>query len=244
MTSAARHRKPSDQDFSLSLGAMRGDPGLFLTIPVIALSFDGFRAWAVSKNFPQNIRAAFIDKEVILEMSNEELETHALVKGEISRVLMTLCREINAGQFYPDGVLVSNSRALVSNNPDASFVSWESIDAGRVERVPRRSVEGQFIELVGSPDWVLEVVSDASVEKDTVQLRKAYHKAGIREYWLVDARGEEIAFSILYRRKKNFVAATAKAGWQKSIVFDRSFRLVRELLRPGFWRYTLEMKTN
>jgi Uma2 family endonuclease len=36
---------------------------------------------------------------------------------------------------------------------------------------------------------VLEVVSASSVEPDTQTLRELYWAAGIKEYWLVDARG-------------------------------------------------------
>ena len=57
--------------------------------------------------------------------------------------------------------------------------------------------EGGYVELDGSPDMVLEVVSDSSVEKDIDVLMDLYWKAGIREYWLVDARGERIEFKIL-----------------------------------------------
>jgi Uma2 family endonuclease len=37
------------------------------------------------------------------------------------------------------------------------------------------------MELEGTPDWVLEVVSQSSVAKDTKWLRESYHKAGIPE---------------------------------------------------------------
>jgi Uma2 family endonuclease len=56
---------------------------------------------------------------------------------------------------------------------------------------------GDYIEILGSPDLVVEIVSDSSVRKDTTLLRDAYWKAGVREYWLFDARGAEIRFDIL-----------------------------------------------
>ena len=216
---------------------------LDVRVPPGATTLDGFRDWALSDDFPENLRATFIGGELFLDMSNEEYQTHILVKGEICRVLMNLCREQQAGQFYADGGLLTNERASVSNNPDSSFVSWESLESGRVQFVPRKGVGGQLIEMVGTPDWVLEVVSDSSVEKDTQRLRQAYHRAGIPEYWLVDARGDEIVFQILRRRKKGYAAAPVKDGWQRSAVFGRSFRLVRERQRLGMWQYTLEVKS-
>jgi Uma2 family endonuclease len=216
---------------------------LCVRIPTSALTLAGFRAWATSDEFPEHVRAAFLGDEVFLDMSNEEPDTHVSVKGEISRVLSTLNRELQLGKFYTDGLLVSNEAAGVSNNPDASFFSRESLQTGRARLVPRAGRPDRYREVEGTPDWVLEVLSDSSVEKDTRQLREAYHRAGIPEYWLVDARGEEINFQILYRRKRGYVAAPVRDGWQASRIFGRSFRLVRQRDEFGLWEYTLEVKT-
>jgi Uma2 family endonuclease len=48
-----------------------------------------------------------------------------------------------------------------------------------------RLIEGKrggYTEIQGSPDMVLEVVSDSNVHKDYELLRRAYWEAGIREY--------------------------------------------------------------
>ncbi len=74
------------------------------------------------------------------------------------------------------------------------------------------------------------------------QLREAYHRAGVPEYWLVDARSEEIPFQILYRRKRGYVAAPVPGGWQASRVFGRSFRMRRRRDESGLWEYTLEVR--
>jgi Uma2 family endonuclease len=63
---------------------------------------------------------------------------------------------------------------------------------------------------------LLEIVSAGSVEKDTQTLRELYWKAGIAEYWLVDARGERLAFDILRHAAKGYVATRKAAGWLKS----------------------------
>ncbi len=175
-------------------------------------------------------------------MSQEELETHNIVKMEVSRVVLNLNREARWGKFYGDGVLVSNEAAGVSNNPDGTFVLGKSLRSGRVRFVPRVGEHGQYIEIEGTPDWVMEVMSDSSVGKDTQKLRAAYHRAGIGEYWLIDARGEEIVFQILYWRKDGYRAAPVKDGWQRSRVFGRSFRLERQRDALGFWEYTLQVQ--
>lgn len=211
-------------------------------IPASALTLAGFRDWATSDAFPEHIRAAFIDKEIFIEMSNEDLGTHAAVKAEISRVLMNLNREQNLGQFLADGVLVTNEDASISNNPDASFFTPETFRSGRVRLVPKTDKEDRYKEVEGTPDWVLEVISDSSVDKDTIKLREAYHRAGIREYWLIDARGDDIDFQILYHTKDFYEAAPQQGGWQQSHVFGQSFRLERQQNQFGLWEYTLHTR--
>ncbi len=40
--------------------------------------------------------------------------------------------------------------------------------------------------IVGAPDFVLEVLSPGTKAKDSVIKLEKYHKAGVREYWIVD----------------------------------------------------------
>jgi Uma2 family endonuclease len=206
------------------------------------MTLEGFREWATSDEFPEHVRAAFIDNEVYLDMSNEEPGAHVGVKSEISAVLYALVRQGKLGKFFNDGLLLTNEAAGVSNNPDASFCSWKSLRSGRVRVVPREGQPDRTRDLEGTPDWVLEVVSDSSVGKDTQQLREAYHKAGIAEYWLIDARGVEIEFTILLHRKAGYVPAPVKEGWQRSKVFGRDFRFLRERDEMGLWEYTLAIR--
>jgi Uma2 family endonuclease len=216
--------------------------GLSLRVPTSAFTLAGFREWATADDFPERVRVTFFDGEILLDMSNEELETHVAVNTEITRALTNLNRELQLGKFYADGVLVSNEPGNVSNNPDALFVLRESLQTGRVRLVPRKGKEGQYVEVEGTPDWVLEVVSESSVHKDTARLREAYHRAGIPEYWLIDARGEEVVFQVLHRRKGGYTAAAVRDGWQRSRVFDRSFRLERQRDDLGLWEYTLQVR--
>src|SRR5271169_2973749 len=88
-----------------------------LPIPERARTLAGFRAWVKDDAFPDKLRVAFIEGEIYLDMSNEELETHVMVKGEISRCLMNLNRDLDLGRFLVDGALITNVEAQVSNNP-------------------------------------------------------------------------------------------------------------------------------
>jgi Uma2 family endonuclease len=120
------------------------------------------------------------------------------------------------------------------------YVSHRSILSGRI-----RLIEGKddgFVELEGSPDMVLEVVSDSSEHKDLVVLHQQYWEAHVKEYWVVNARREALDFTIYRRGPKNFVAVRWQNGWLKSGVFGRSFRLARQNDALGNPQFRLEMR--
>ena len=105
--------------------------------------------------------------------------------------------------------------------PDALFASTDAL-ADRV-----RILEGQkegYVELEGSPDMVLEVVSDSSVRKDTERLRRDYWEAGIREYWLVDARTDPLVlrYYAATRPKATGLPRKKTAGLSRSCLANRS----------------------
>lgn len=213
-----------------------------LIIPATAQSHAGFREWACSDRFPERGRISFVGGEIHVDMSPEEIQHHAKVKQEISFVLGQLNKTLNLGEFCPDGVLLSNDTAELSTEPDGLFVTWESLESRRARLVQRHDNPEEFMEVAGTPDMVLEVISRYSERKDTKLLRRRYFLAGIPEYWLVDARGTKIEFNILLRGKEDYSLQTTRGGWQRSPLFGRRFRLVRERGRMNLWQYTLEVK--
>jgi Uma2 family endonuclease len=213
-----------------------------VVIPFSAYAHDGFREWALSDDFPERGKITFVEGELVVDMSPESIEVHSAIKTEIGRVLATVVRQRKLGHFHIDGVLITNAKAQVSNEPDALFVSRETLKAGRVTLTPAAGYPDGSKEMVGTVDWVLEIVSPSSRRKDKTLLRDAYFKAGIPEYWLVDALGEEIEFQLLVPGDDGYVAAEATDGWLTSPTFARSFKLTRERDEDGYWFYTLEQK--
>jgi Uma2 family endonuclease len=211
-------------------------------IPREAWTLSGFRKWAVSEDFPQRGRITFIAGELIVDMSPEEAENHVKVKGEFAYAIMTINKHEDLGEFYGDGLLVTNEDADLSSEPDGTLILHETFDSARAILVPREGEEGEYMELLGTPDLVLEVASKFSMNKDYNRLRQAYHLAGIPEYWLVNARGKKLDFQILHHRPEGYVAGSLRGGWQRSDVLRRDLRLVREKNRRGLWRYTLESR--
>jgi Uma2 family endonuclease len=211
-------------------------------VPAGAHTLSGFRAWSLSDRFPEHGRISFIAGEIFIDLSGEEIHSHVLVKGELCRGLGNLVRAEQSGMFLPSGMQLANEAAELCHIPDSQFVSWESLENGRLRLVPRAGHPGQYVELEGAPDLVAEIVGDVSQGRDTEDLRRAYHRAGIPEYWLIDARGREIDFQILLHRRTGYASAPVRSGWRRSRVFDRSFRLERTRGRMNLWVYRLHVQ--
>ena len=72
----------------------------------------------------------------------------------------------------------------------------------------------------GAPHLVVEIVSDRSVTKDTVRLLAAYWRSGILEYWLLDARGENLTFQIDHRGPAGHATAAMDAQGSNAPAFS------------------------
>jgi Uma2 family endonuclease len=210
-----------------------------VSVPSWVTDLESFRRWADADDFPETGRICYLKGEVYVDLSKEQIFTHVLVKTRIAAALSNLVETEKLGLFLGDGALLSNVDADVAVIPDALFVSTDDLR----DRV--RLLEGKdegYVELEGSPDMVLEVVSRSSVHKDTDVLRAAYWEAGVREYWLVDARPDRPEFDILRHTARGYRATPKKGGWLTSAVFGKSFRLTRQVSTLGHPEYTLAVR--
>jgi len=199
-----------------------------------------FREWAGNNDLPEKTRVDFYRGKVWVDMGREQVFTHGLLKTEFAIILGAHVKRYDLGYYWCNGVLVTNMDADLSGNPDGTFVSHESLESGRINLI--EGADEGFVELEGTADMVLEVVSGSSINKDKVDLRDAYWEAGIPEFWLVDARGDRLEFQILKRGPKGFVETRKVAGWLKSSVFNRQFKLTRGKDRSGNPTFKLDVK--
>lgn len=192
-----------------------------ICVPVGATDdFDSFRRWTKSASYPERGEVAFLNGDLWVD-SSMETWLHNQLKSAITVVLGNLVMTAALGRVFGDRMRLVHEDALLSTEPDAMFVSSEAIKARRV-----RFEEGtDSLEVIGTPDMVLEVVSKHSIQKDTVVLRELYAAAGIAEYWLVNPLGGQLSFEILRLTARGYAAARKTNGWTKSAVFNRSFRL-------------------
>lgn len=215
-------------------------PEIDVTIPDGLTELDAFRSWAKSDDFPERGRFAFLNGTVWMDPSMEAGNSHNRVKTTFAIGLGGLVEDHDLGQYFGDGMLLSHATAGLSTIPDGVFVSHESVESEAVVRVG--GVVDDFVELLGTPDMVLEVVSQSSLEKDTELLPELYWRAGIPEYWLVDAR-EALSFTIFRRGPKGYVPTRKQAGgWVKSAALGRSFRLTSGSNRAGDRTFKLDAK--
>lgn len=213
-----------------------------LRLPAAARTLAGFRGWACSTEFPERGRVDYLAGDVEVDMSPEDLYTHGAVKAALAATLHRLVAEEERGYVFIDRARVSSPPAGLSAEPDVVVVLFESLDGGRVREVPAAGKgPGRFIELEGAPDVIAEIVSDSSQDKDLRRLPRLYARAGVRELWTVDARGEQVRFTIstLAASAYEEVAATAE-GWTPSPTLGGSFRLLRHPTHGGRQAYRLE----
>ena len=173
-------------------------------------------------------------------MSREQLFTHNQVKNEFGLAFGRLIRAERLGRWYPEGAYFSNEEVALAARPDGCFVSNESLDNGLV-RLVKGKREG-FLDIEGSPDMALEIISTSSVAKDKEILFDLYWRSGIREYWLIDVRKNRQEFNIYRHGSRGYVAARRSGGWTKSAVFGKSFRLVCGTDERGDPEYTVEVR--
>ena len=177
-------------------------------------------------------------------MSPEDLFTHGTPKSAIAAKLVNLLQDTEQGLVFIDKTRISCPDADLSAEPDVLVLLDETLESGRVKLIAKASgEEGRYVEIEGSPDLVVECVSDSSVTKDTKRLREVYHEARVPEYWIVDARKEEVDLQILCYQKDGYVEAVADAsGSVLSQVLKRRVRLLRKQKKSGAVYFRLDVE--
>jgi Uma2 family endonuclease len=202
-----------------------------------------FQEWAESDRFPQRGRIDYIAGSIEVEMSPEDLYCHGTLTSELHAVVGTRVKRTRRGQTFVKQTRLVSPAGDLSVEPDILYVSFESLRSGRVVRRPKANDAERFIAFEGAADLAIEAVSDSSVGKDTKRLPLLYYRANVSEFWLVDARGENLLFEIYHRGPTAFGPASKDAeGYQYSAVLDCWYRLERYRDEVGDWAYELKEK--
>jgi len=208
------------------------------SIPDWVVDHRTFRQWAHSDEFPEPGGFSFLDGKIWVDWTMEQLIAHNRVKSVVCHVIMGLVDVTQSGRYVADRMLLSHLKARLSSEPDGLYFHWKTVPAGRLKLV--EGSEGDYTELEGTPDMVLEVISRSSVQKDTEILPELYWRAGIPEYWLIDARSANPSFEILRHGSEGYEASPTSAHGQYSSAFEKWFRLVAATDPLGNPDYRLE----
>jgi len=118
-------------------------------------------------------------------------------------------------------------------------MSRTELVGGRVAVLPPEVVK-VAVEIISHDQNPLK--DEAAVARDREVKFREYATAGIPEYWIVDARKEPVRFDIMRRSSKGYESTRKSAGWVKSSVFGKSFKLTQQRDAAGNPDYRLAVK--
>lgn len=119
-------------------------------------------------------------------------------------------RKKKVGRFFTAPYDVYFDKHTAGVQPDLLFVSKENDEIIK---------EGNGI--VGIPEFVVEIISPGSVDKDRVTKKDVYEKFGVKEYWIVDTQWKTIEVFVLEEEKYKLYSFAEKEGKLKSSVLPK-----------------------
>ena len=130
---------------------------------------------------------------------------HQKIVTRLIHFLSNAVYENNAGEIIvaPLDLVLDDDIVL---QPDIIFISQENKEIIKDAAV------------FGAPDLVIEILSPASIYRDTQVKKSIYEKAGVKEYWLVFPDEKVIEIFALTRGKYKLISSAEKAGKVKGTV--------------------------
>jgi Uma2 family endonuclease len=172
----------------------------------VAMTYEEWLAWPAG----EHTLSEWVDGEVTIFMPPSE--RHQYIAGFLFVLTSWYARALNLGEVIiaPFEMRLSPRS---SREPDLLFVARE-----HANRLTGKRLEGPA-------DLIVEIISEGSVTRDQREKMTEYEAAGVREYWLVDARpGHE---------ETRFFQRTATGAFA-AIPPDAGGRYHAAAL-PGFW---------
>ena len=126
---------------------------------------------------PDDTRYELLDGELILSPSART--THQRASINIEHPLIEFVRENELGEVFhaPYDVVLDDFNVV---QPDILFVSKE-----RAHIITDLNIQG-------TPDLVIEILSPSTAQRDRTQKRDLYARRGVPEYWLASADAESV----------------------------------------------------
>jgi Uma2 family endonuclease len=136
------------------------------------------------------VRYEIIEGELFLNAS--PLRRHQRICGNLYLVIGPYVRAQRCGELYfaPLDVVLSNIDVM---QPDLLYITKEHASV-----MTEKNVQG-------TPDFVIEVLSDSTSRQDEVLKLKRYREFGVAEYWIVDPKRNRVRVHL--RRNDRLVLA-------------------------------------
>ena len=133
---------------------------------------------------------------------------HQDVMMEIALIMRVFARKEGRGKVLPSPIdVVLGDRYVLQ--PDIVFISKD-----------RLGIIGEKA-IMGPPDLVVEIISPATVRRDTVVKKEIYEKFGVKEYWIVYPEERAIEVWVLSDKGKYELSGVAEGeGKVKSKVLE------------------------
>ena len=232
----------AEQSDRLRPTADAGD-GVVLEIPADAHTLSGFLRWEDSDAYPRRGRIDFLGGRLFIDMAAGEIHSHETLKARVGLAVGNVVSERKLGKFFIDNVRYVHREADSGVEPDVLVCLYESIRAGRLRFTESEKGGSRCMSVEGSADLVVEIVSDSSVAKDTSRLRDSYFVAGVREYWILDARGMRLTFALLTQGAENWIEAARDAdGFRRSGILGQRVRVDRVTDEVGYPDYDVKFR--
>ena len=131
---------------------------------------------------PDDTRYELIEGE--LYMTPSPITNHQRISRKIEFLLEKFVTENDLGEIFyaPYDVYFDDENVV---QPDILFISKE-----------RLNIIGEK-NLQGSPDLVIEILSESNAYRDLIQKKKLYARYGVKEYWIVVPGEKTIDIHIL-----------------------------------------------
>lgn len=158
---------------------------------------------------PDDVRYELIEGDLI--MTPSPVTRHQRISGRLFAQIFTYVNEHNLGEVFaaPFDVHLDDENVV---QPDILFISKD-----RLSIIGERNV-------LGAPDLIIEILSEATAYRDTIQKKKLYARFGVKEYWIVapDDRLVEI-----YYLKDEREYQLLKTYFEKDIIESQAIRSLK-----------------
>jgi Uma2 family endonuclease len=172
----------------------------------LRMTWEEFLEWA-----PDEGQSEWVDGKGIAYVSNST--RHVDVEGFLLVLLRHFVLVYGLGRVFASAALMRDSTRPAGRMPDVLVVRTENLN-----RIHNRWVDGPA-------DLAVELISEDSVRRDTIDKFDEYRRLGVKEYLLIDTRPGQQHFQF-FRLDPD--------GKYREIEPDSQGRYHSEVL-PGFW---------